>query len=29
MIVLDIVLKLWIELITFPDDNATEKFYRV
>ena len=29
MIVLDIVLKLWIELITLPNDNATEKFYRV
>ena len=29
MIVLDNVLKIWIELITLPNDNTMEKFYRV
>ena len=29
IIVSDIVSKLWIELITLPNNNATEKFYRV
>ena len=28
MIVLDNVFKIWIELITSRNDNATEKFYR-
>ena len=29
MIVLDIVLKIWIELIESRNDNAMEKFYRL
>ena len=29
MIVLDNVLKIWIELIKLRNDNAMEKFYRV
>ena len=29
IIVLDNVLKIWIELISLPNDNATAKFYRV
>ena len=29
MIVLDIVLKIWIELIKSRNDNAMEKFYRL
>ena len=29
MIVLDNVLKIWIELIKLPNDNAMGKFYRV
>ena len=29
MIVLDIVLKLWIELIKYRNDNTRKEFYRV
>ena len=29
IIVLDNVLRIWIELIKLQNDNATEKFYRV
>ena len=29
MIVLDIALKIWIELIKSRNDNSTEKFYRL
>ena len=29
MIVLDDVLTIWMKLIIYPNDNATETFYRV